>query len=662
MPFLKNKTVKDEESTEKRMPTLSVCICIDSSFQGAGSIIDRLKRSLESVKNVAQEIIIVEAKKHGAESESVADGNSIITSALESLAMEYDADYHSCAFEGDLSKVLNIAVRSAGGDFIMALDPDEELDAGSHDKVIRLLDAKHYDVFYTKIVNYDANGDITSFYYRPRIFKNHLEFYFEGEFIPRLVCNDKRRYTQIFINHYGYTLPIEAQRKKVLHNLELFKKQAQREPDNPYIYFYAAEGSELVGDLGVANDCLLKAVEIAGAKIGDAPQLKELLVECYFMLSKVAMDSDKIDAALEYALKGYELEENNVNINYVLAETYYRREDYESAYKHYVAYAQYFEMLENLEVKKEFLIFDSVYYVNYMLGKTAVAIGKGDEAAGYFEKAIQMKPDFAEAYYDLGMVYQQRGDVARAVESYEKALEIDPELAHASCGLGVLVFNDDPERGMELIETAHETAKGDKKISEIYESYKSSKKKVLERSRVSVCINTHDNSRIKDTIQSTINIAEEFVIPHKKDEEMQEKSIKGKRVLLVNIDDDLSISERKNALIKNSNFDWVLFLNEGENIGADDIDKIIKMTKRKEVDLYSLNVVSELGGSDGRFTSCRYEPRLFRRKELSAFDEVVFEDVNATGKREISDVCVHKDNLFTEAATSIKENIIIFND
>ena len=48
-------------------------------------------------------------------------------------------------------------------------------------------------------------------------------------------------------------------------------------------------------------------------------------------------------------------------------------------------------------------------------------------AIKHFEKAIAIKPDFAEAYYSLGLVFKDLGLESKAIESYKKAINIRPD-------------------------------------------------------------------------------------------------------------------------------------------------------------------------------------------------------------------------------------------
>lgn len=46
---------------------------------------------------------------------------------------------------------------------------------------------------------------------------------------------------------------------------------------------------------------------------------------------------------------------------------------------------------------------------------------------------------FAQSYYRLGVIYESKGDLGRAIENHRKALELDPEIVPAHVNLGILL-------------------------------------------------------------------------------------------------------------------------------------------------------------------------------------------------------------------------------
>ena len=63
---------------------------------------------------------------------------------------------------------------------------------------------------------------------------------------------------------------------------------------------------------------------------------------------------------------------------------------------------------------------------------------KGDlgEAAGCYEKAVAIDPQFVPALNNLGGIYFEKGDLDRAARACERAIAIDPNYAKAHVNLG----------------------------------------------------------------------------------------------------------------------------------------------------------------------------------------------------------------------------------
>jgi tetratricopeptide (TPR) repeat protein len=70
------------------------------------------------------------------------------------------------------------------------------------------------------------------------------------------------------------------------------------------------------------------------------------------------------------------------------------------------------------------------------LGNALLKTGDVDEAMVHFQKALEIKPDFAEAHNNLGNFLFQKGSVDEATVHYQKALEIKPDYAVAHYNLG----------------------------------------------------------------------------------------------------------------------------------------------------------------------------------------------------------------------------------
>ena len=83
-------------------------------------------------------------------------------------------------------------------------------------------------------------------------------------------------------------------------------------------------------------------------------------------------------------------------------------------------------------------------------------LGQLDTAISYYEKALSIKPNYAEAHYNLGFTLQRLGQLDAAVRSYKKVVAIKPEYAeaHSNKILSVIYFftNDQIPDAIDTLE------------------------------------------------------------------------------------------------------------------------------------------------------------------------------------------------------------------
>ena len=71
-----------------------------------------------------------------------------------------------------------------------------------------------------------------------------------------------------------------------------------------------------------------------------------------------------------------------------------------------------------------------------LLGASAAQIGKLDEAVLAFQKALLIKPDDAQAHYNMGNVLKDQEKFEEALGSYRKALSLKPDYSEAYLNMG----------------------------------------------------------------------------------------------------------------------------------------------------------------------------------------------------------------------------------
>jgi tetratricopeptide (TPR) repeat protein len=92
-----------------------------------------------------------------------------------------------------------------------------------------------------------------------------------------------------------------------------------------------------------------------------------------------------------------------------------------------------------------------------ILGNTYDNLDLYDEAIDAHMKALELDPDYFQAWVNLGITYRHKGDLDRAEESYNKALNLEPDYAELHASIGALdIFKGEPEKAIVALERAIE--------------------------------------------------------------------------------------------------------------------------------------------------------------------------------------------------------------
>jgi tetratricopeptide (TPR) repeat protein len=69
---------------------------------------------------------------------------------------------------------------------------------------------------------------------------------------------------------------------------------------------------------------------------------------------------------------------------------------------------------------------DETWFVYGMRASAYVSAKRWDEAISDLSKAIELKPDDAIAYESRGWAYEEKGELAKAIENYREAARLNP--------------------------------------------------------------------------------------------------------------------------------------------------------------------------------------------------------------------------------------------
>lgn len=84
----------------------------------------------------------------------------------------------------------------------------------------------------------------------------------------------------------------------------------------------------------------------------------------------------------------------------------------------------------------------SAALIHNNLGIALARKGRFERAAAHFQRALELREDFADAHVNLAAFLARKGDTAGAITHYEKALLIPPEDAPSHLGLAALLWRN----------------------------------------------------------------------------------------------------------------------------------------------------------------------------------------------------------------------------
>jgi tetratricopeptide (TPR) repeat protein len=170
-------------------------------------------------------------------------------------------------------------------------------------------------------------------------------------------------------------------------------------------------------------------------KEAEAAMAKQKDLNDAFSAGRAAEDAKSWDMAIEQFKKASEIDPKQHVVLSHLADCYIKRGDTKSGDDRQ---ADYTAAVDNYKKALELSPEDPVYHNNYALA--LVKDKKVDEAQGELTKAAQLDPTSAgKYYYNLGAVLANVGQADPAGDAFKKSIAADPNYAEAYYQLGIVL-------------------------------------------------------------------------------------------------------------------------------------------------------------------------------------------------------------------------------
>lgn len=175
--------------------------------------------------------------------------------------------------------------------------------------------------------------------------------------------------------------------------LDLLRDAIGQDPNSAFLYTSLAEVKIKIGQIPEALEYIDKAIKLD-------PSYREP----YLMAGSIMAASGKDSEATAYLRKAVQLDPSK-----------------EDAYLHLaVSLTRLFEYEEAVSTLKALIKINSESGLGYYyLGKTYGQMKLYREALGYFQKTLELRPDFDQATIDMAAAYEALGDYSQAIETYK---------------------------------------------------------------------------------------------------------------------------------------------------------------------------------------------------------------------------------------------------
>lgn len=226
---------------------LSVCIIARNEES-------HLPRALESVRPIADQVVVVDT---GSTDNTVA------------IATESGAHVVHDVWDDDFSRVRNVALAHAVGEWVLMLDADEAVSEEMARRLPQLLADADADCFITMMVNMDGQ-QVTGRGPVLRLFRNRQQYRFRGrihEDIQESIlrAGGKIKHASLEILHFGYTAREDRRKARYERNVRLLEASLKEEPDRVEIWYYLGMEYFKRGELNEADWVFARMMELAPA-------------------------------------------------------------------------------------------------------------------------------------------------------------------------------------------------------------------------------------------------------------------------------------------------------------------------------------------------------------------------------------------------------------
>jgi glycosyltransferase involved in cell wall biosynthesis len=309
------------QKKNQKEPAISLCMIVKNEA-------DCLSRCLESTKDYVDEIIIVDT---GSTDETVR------------IAKSFGAKIYHHPWENDFSRHRNQSLSYASGDWILQLDADEALTAGSGQMIRDTIRKDAADYYYCQFYDMDRQGIIKGVCNLIRLFRNRMGMEFIHKVHNQLQVNGEGSFSKIRVKHYGYHLSKEKMEAKHVRTTTLLKKAIEINPEDGYSLHQLAASYSMKKDYSKVIEYGEKAADVLREKdIGYAYHVSN-----FYLLAVAHYNLNEMESARRICLEAEELFSGHLDISHILSAIYFKQKSFEKCKKISLRYLNTYRQLQD---------------------------------------------------------------------------------------------------------------------------------------------------------------------------------------------------------------------------------------------------------------------------------------------------------------------------
>lgn len=413
---------EDFDAPFTRTQRLSVCMIVRDEARV-------LRRALNSVKDVADELIVVDT---GSKDDTVA------------IAEELGAKTSYFEWNDNFADARNYSMDQATGDWLLILDADEEFYAPDQAKLLRLIENPEVDsiglvlrnLFPSPETQTDESLPNISKHrhtanHLPRLLRNKPEIRYERriheDISPGTVPPERRYISDVSIYHYGYCYQDDRKQRRSQRNQRLTGLYLQENPTDPTAHFYVGSTHLAAGRVEEADECFRTVLEHAPRENDTYLHFR---VMALFHLSRNAALRGDYATEEKYSVEAILIEPEYLDAWLRVGEAFFHQDKFWMAERAFHRYCALIANHQKNTPRTRYTLYQlgMEHMACYYLGRLAEYRFDWERAKTFYLKSIEADPGRAGlAHFYLANLYARERNYHKMDQHLAKARKLVPE-------------------------------------------------------------------------------------------------------------------------------------------------------------------------------------------------------------------------------------------